>query len=129
MRNMGNLGVIAAAIALFAPPLSAQAQGTTGGAVRGAVERSHAAAPRGAAGLLSADQRVRFREYAVKEHRATPYSFREPVTVGTVLPPVGIELYEIPRQFGVPPEYRYAVVNNLVIIVDPVTHQIVEVVE
>jgi hypothetical protein len=129
MRNMGSLGVIAAAVSLLALPLTAQAQGTTGGAARGTEERGHTAAPGGVAGLLSADQHVRFREYAIREHRATPYSFREPVTVGTVLPPVGIELYEIPREYGVPPEYRYAVVNNLVIIVDPVTHQIVEVVQ
>jgi hypothetical protein len=95
MRNIGNLGAVAAAICLLAQPLTAHAQGTSGEAARGAERRGHAAAPIGAAGLLSADQRVRFREYAVRRHRATPYSFREPVTVGTCC---RLELYEIPRE-------------------------------
>jgi len=126
----------------FALPLTVHAQGIPGDATSDAKEGGEAAGPLGAAvggvvgsvtsgttGLLGTDQRQRFREYAMREHRPSPYSFREPVTVGTVLPLTGITLYEIPREFGIPPEYRYAVVNNHVFLVDPVTHQIVDIVD
>jgi hypothetical protein len=45
------------------------------------------------------------------------------------MPDEGITLYEIPREFGISPEYRYAVVNDHVFLVDPVTHQIVDIVD
>jgi Protein of unknown function (DUF1236) len=99
--------------------------GPLGAAVGGVVD----GVTGGVTGLLGTDQRQRFREYAMREHRPSPSSFREPVTVGTVLPLAGIRLYEIPREFGIPPEYRYAVVNNHVFLVDPVTHQIVDIVD
>ena len=134
---MGILQKFGAAIALigsFALPLTAQAQGAGGGAegagqIAGPSRQAPGATSRGGPSLIGADQRTHFRKYAMRKHRATPYSFREPVAAGTILPPVGIELYEIPPKFKVPAEYRYAVVNNLVLLVDPVTHQIVEVIE
>jgi hypothetical protein len=61
------------------------------------------------------------------EHRSA-YRLREPVTVGMVLPPEGITFY-FPREFGVPLSYRYAVVNDAVVLVDPVTREIVDVVD
>lgn len=67
---------------------------------------------------------VRFRDYVIREHRSA-YRFREPVAVGMVLPPEGITFYVIPREFRVPPSYRYAVVNDEVVLVDPATRQIV----
>jgi hypothetical protein len=112
MRNIGNLGAVAAAICLLALPLTAHAQGTSGEAARGAERRGHAAAPIGAAGLLSADQRVRFREYAVRRHRATPYSFREPVTVGTVLPPRALRNSARSRHGVRPHQYADRFVKN-----------------
>ena len=77
---------------------------------------------------LEFDQRPRFRDYVIREHRSV-YRLREPVTVGTVLPPEGVTFYAIPREFGVPPSYRYAVVNDEVVLVDPVTREIVDVVD
>jgi Protein of unknown function (DUF1236) len=50
-------------------------------------------------------------------------------TVGKVLPPEGVTFYAIPREFGVPPSYRYAVVNDEVVLVDPVTREIVDLVD
>ncbi|MCI0466870.1 MAG: DUF1236 domain-containing protein [Beijerinckiaceae bacterium] len=107
------------------------AQDGPGSAARGGKIDSDpaGAAAGGETGLLDPGQRPRFRAYAMRQHRPVPYLFREPVTIGTLLPPTGIPLYEIPREFGVPPEYRYAVVSNLVLLVDPVTHQIVEVID
>jgi Protein of unknown function (DUF1236) len=46
-----------------------------------------------------------------------------------VLPPEGVRFYAIPREFGVPLSYRYAVVNDEVVLVDPVTREIVDVVD
>jgi Protein of unknown function (DUF1236) len=144
MQRMRNIGAIAAVAGLFALPLTAQAQGIPGGAARGAEEGGQAGGPLGAAvggvvggvtggvaGLLGVDQRPRFREYAkyvIREHRSA-YRLSEPVVVGTVLPPAGVTLYPIPHKFGVPPKYRYAIVNDEVVLVDPTTRQIVDVID
>jgi Protein of unknown function (DUF1236) len=141
MQNMRKLGAIVAVTELFALPLTAQAQGITGGAAQGAQQGGEAAGPVGAAvggvvggvtggvaGLLGVDQRPRFRDYVMREHRSA-YRLREPVTVGMVLPPEGVTFYAIPREFGVPLSYRYAVVNDEVVLVDPVTREIVDVVD
>jgi Protein of unknown function (DUF1236) len=41
-----------------------------------------------------------------------------------VLPPKSVTFYPIPREFGVPPEYRYAMVNDEVILVEPRSRRI-----
>jgi len=137
MHNIRNIGAIIAVTGLIALPFAAQAQGIAGGAAQGAQQGGEAAGPLGAAvggavggvaGLLGVDQRPRFRDYVIREHRSV-YRLREPVTVGTVLPPEGVTFYAIPREFGVPPSYRYAVVNDEVVLVDPVTREIVDVVD
>jgi hypothetical protein len=141
MRNMQNFAATVAVAGLFAFPLTAQAQGISGGAARGAEQGGEAAGPVGAAvggvvggvtggvaGLLGVDQRPRFREYVVREHIPS-YTYREPVTVGMVLPPAGVPLYAIPHEFGVPPEYRYAVVNDQAVFVEPSTRRIVDVID
>ncbi|MBO0733675.1 MAG: DUF1236 domain-containing protein [Methylocapsa sp.] len=140
MRPVQLVG--AATIAgLIAFPLTAQSQGVPGGAARGAEAGGEAAGPPGAivggvvggvaggiAGVLGADQYPRFREYVVREHRSA-YSIGEPVTVGMMLPPRRVTLYVIPRQFGVAPRYRYAVVNGEAVIVDPATRKIVQIID
>jgi hypothetical protein len=144
MRNMQDMRNFAATVAvagLFAFPLTAQAQGVAGGAARGAEQGGEAAGPVGAAvggvvggvtggvaGLLGVDQRPRFREYVVREHIPS-YMFGEPIRVGTVLPSAGVRFYAIPHEFGVPPEYRYAVVNDQVVFVEPSTRRIVDVID
>jgi hypothetical protein len=141
MQNMRNIGAIMAVAGLFALPLSAQAQGVTGGAARGAVQGGEAAGPLGAAaggvvggvtggvaGLLGIDQRPRFREYVMREHIPAD-RIHEPVTVGMVLPSPSVTLYAIPREFGVPPDYRYAVVNEKVVLLEPTSREIVDVID
>jgi Protein of unknown function (DUF1236) len=141
MQNMRNIGAILAVAGLFSFPLTAQAQGVPEGAARGAQQGGNAAGPLGAAaggmvggvaggvaGLLGVDQRPRFREYVIGEHIPSSRT-SQPVTVGMVLPSSGVTLYAIPREFGVPPEYRYAMVNDEVILVEPRTRQIVEVID
>jgi uncharacterized protein DUF1236 len=121
-------------------PVSASAQGVPGGVERGAREGGRAAGPVGAiiggtiggvvggvAGILGVDERPRFHRYVIEEHRPS-YRYEGDVRVGAVLPQAGVTYYEVPPEYGVR-EYRYTVVNDRPVLVDPRTHRIVEVVE
>jgi Protein of unknown function (DUF1236) len=121
-------------------PLSASAQGVEGGVDRGAREGDRAAGPVGAivggtiggvvggvAGILGVDARPRFRHYVVEEHRPS-YRYEGDVRAGAVLPEAGVTYYDVPPEYGVR-DYRYTVVNDRPVLVDPRTRRIVEVVE
>jgi hypothetical protein len=122
-------------------PLSASAQGgVPDGVERGAREGERAGGPVGAIvggtvggvvggvnGVLGVDQRPRFRHYVVEEHRPS-YRYEGDVRVGAVLPEAGVTYYEVPPEYGVR-EYRYTVINDRPVLVDPRTRRIVEVVE
>jgi len=131
---------IAAVVAAVALPVAVQAQGVPGGVERGSRDGERAAGPVGAvvggviggvvggvAGVLGVDERPRFHSYVVEQHRPS-YQYREDVRVGAVLPEEGVTYYEVPQEYGVR-DYRYTVVNNRTVLVDPRTHRIVEVVE
>ncbi len=133
------IGTAAIAIALVLP-VSAMAQGVPGGVERGAREGDRAAGPVGAivggtiggvvggvAGVLGVEQRPRFHRYVVEQHRPS-YHYREAVRVGAVLPEQGVTYYEVPAEYD-RPQYRYTVVNDQTVLVDPRTHRIVEVIE
>jgi hypothetical protein len=133
------LGMAALAAALSAP-VAASAQGIVGGADRGAREGERAAGPVGAVvggtiggvvgginGVLGVDQRPRFRSYVVEQRRPS-YTYREDVRVGTVLPEAGVTYYEVPAEYGVR-NYRYTVVNERPVLVDPGTRRVVEVID
>jgi hypothetical protein len=129
--------VLSAAIAM---PLSATAQGVPGGVERGAREGERAAGPVGAiiggtiggvvggvSSILGVDERPRFRRYVVEEHLPS-YRYEGDVRVGAVLPEAGVTYYEVPAEYHVR-DYRYTVVNDRPVLVDPRTHRIVEVVD
>jgi hypothetical protein len=131
---------ILAVFAAIAAPLSANAQGVAGGAARGSDEGGRALGVPGAvvggvvggvaggvAGLLGADQRPRFRQYVVQEHTPS-YRWRGRVAVGEMLPTEGVTYYEVPPEYGVR-DYRYTVVNDETVLVDPRTGRIVDVVQ
>jgi hypothetical protein len=133
------LGTAVVITALTIPAL-VQAQGVPGGIERGAREGERAGGPVGAvvggtiggvvggvAGILGVDQRPRFRAYAV-EQRHPSYRYRDEVRVGAVLPNDGVTYYEVPSEYGVR-NYRYTVVNDRTVLVDPSTRRIVEIVE
>jgi hypothetical protein len=122
-------------------PLAAYAQGTVRGAEEGAAAGDRAAGPVGAVvggaigaatgtvgGILGVDDRPRFREYVVREHRPS-FRYTEDVRVGTILPERGVTLYEVPSEYHVQPGYRYAIVNDRPVIVEPRTRRIVEIIE
>ena len=127
-------------VAALAFPVVANAQGVVGGAESGARQGDRAAGPVGAvvggvvggvaggvAGLINGDQRPRFREYVVTQRRPS-YVYREEVRDGVVLPSEGIEYYDVPPEYGVR-DYRYTVVNDHVVLVDPRTRRVVEIID
>jgi hypothetical protein len=125
---------IAAALSL---PLAAHAQdgvaaGATTGAVTGAVVGGPVGAAVGAgvgavAGGIAEDTRPRFRSY-VSERHVPSYRYEREVRVGADLPSSGVTYYEVPREYGVT-KYRYTVVNDRPVLVDPSTHRIVQVID
>ena len=137
IRKTIGAAFLSAAIML---PLSASAQGVTGGVERGAREGDRAAGPVGAivggtiggvvggvTGILGVDQRPRFHRYVVEQHRPS-YRYEGDVRVGAELPEAGVTYYDVPQEYGAR-EYRYTVVNDRPVLVDPRTRRIVEVVE
>ncbi len=132
---------IAVVAALLSIPAAAQAQGLVGGAERGAERGESAGGPIGGivggaigaatgtvGGLLGVEDRPRFREYVVREHRPS-YRYREEVRTGAILPEDGVEYYDVPTEYKVRPGYRYTVVNDRPVLVEPRTRRIVEVLD
>jgi hypothetical protein len=138
MRFKLLIGTAALAAAL---PLAANAQGVIGGTERGAAEGGAAAGPVGAvvggvvggvtggvAGVLGVDERPRFREYVVREH-VPSYRYAEPLRPGVVLPEEGVRYYDVPAEYGRAHGYRYTVVNEHPVLVEPRTRRVIEVIE
>ncbi|MGO4674532.1 DUF1236 domain-containing protein [Bosea sp. 2YAB26] len=138
--------LIAAAIA--ATPAMAFAQtdtapkggavgGATSGAVSGAVGGAVVGGPVGAVvggvggavvGAIIGDATTpRFRQYVV-EQQVPSYTYAEPVAVGTVLPERGVVYRQVPTEYGAQ-NYRYTVINNRAVLVEPQTRRIVQVIE
>jgi hypothetical protein len=135
---LGTAAIVAATIVL---PAATHAQGVPGGIERGAREGERAAGPAGAivggtvggvvggvAGILGVDDRPRFRNYVVEQRRPS-YHYNEQVRVGAVLPESGVTYYDVPSQFGSAREYRYTVVNDRPVLVEPRSRRIVEVID
>ena len=128
---------IAVVTALLASPLAAQAQGIPGGAARGAAEGAAVGGPvggvaggvaGGVGGLLGVDEGPRFHDYVIREHRSS-YRHSEDPRVGMILPSAGITYYRVPREYRVSPRYRYTVVNERPVLVDPRTRRVVQVID
>ncbi|QFU16539.1 DUF1236 domain-containing protein [Microvirga thermotolerans] len=129
-------GVVLAALA----PVGAFAQtnaegGAAAGAATGAVGGAIVGGPVGAAiggvtgaivGGIVGDQQPKFRQYVVTQG-VPSYTYSEEVRVGTVLPSSGVTYYEVPAEFGVK-GYRYTVVNNTPVLVEPSTHRVVQII-
>lgn len=79
------------------------------------------------AGGMMVDDTPRFRTY-VREQRLPSYRYSRPVAVGTILPADGIAYREVPAEFGAP-GYRYTVVNERPVVVEPRTRRIIQVID
>ncbi len=128
-----------ATLAALTMPAVAYAQGTIPGAQDGAARGGSVGGPVGAivggavgaatgtvGGILGVDTRPRFRSY-VEGRNVPSYRYNEDVRVGAVLPSSGVTYYDVPADYGVR-EYRYTVVNDTPVLVDPRSHRIVEVI-
>lgn len=148
------LGAALAAVALSAP-LAARAQviqGTVNGAQNGTERGNAAAGPLGglvggavgagvgaatgavgtATGIVGsifgADDRPRFHDYET-QHPRPSFAYEGDVQVGMVLPRRGVVLYPIPQGYHVDRRYRYAVVNDRSVIVDPRSRRVVDIID
>ena len=124
---------------VFAQSNSGAAGGAAGGAATGAVGGAIVGGPAGAAvgalggaaagaivGGISADNRTEFRTY-VKEQKVPSVAYREKVVVGATLPET-VTYREVPAKYG-KTEYRYTVVNDQTVLVEPKTRRIVQIIE
>ena len=74
------------------------------------------------------EQRTRIREYIVQQH-VRPVAVEEHVTVGATLPD-DIKLAPVPQAWGPSvTHYRYVYTNDHVVLVDPSTRRVVQIVE
>jgi len=133
--------LLAAAVAIV--PMAAFAQnpqgaqgGAAAGAATGAVGGAVVGGPVGAVvggvggavvGGIIGDNTPRFKTY-VTEQRVPSYTYKEEVHVGTVLPERGVTYREVPAEYGAK-GYRYTVVNNRTVLVEPKTRKIIQVIE
>lgn len=130
--------LIAGAFLAALVPAAAFAQsngGAAAGAATGAVGGAIVGGPIGAAvggvtgaivGGLAGDAQPRFQQYVVTQN-VPSYRYQDEVRVGAVLPSSGVQFYEVPAEYGVT-QYRYTVVNDTPVLVDPGTRRIVQVV-
>jgi hypothetical protein len=135
MKN--HLLMAGAVVAALAIPLAANAQSNaTTGAVGGAVGGAIVGGPVGAVvggvggaivGGIADDRRAGFNTYVVKEKRAS-YKYDRDVVVGAELPSSGVTYYDVPAEYGVK-NYRYTVVNDRTVLVDPRSHRVVQVIQ
>lgn len=130
---VGSLAI--AATVLGVTPAPAQ-DGAAGGAVGGAIVGGTVGGPVGAAagaaagavaGGIAEDTRPRFRSYVVERHHPS-YRYSGEVRVGAELPTAGVTYYEVPREYGAT-HYRYTVVNDRTVLVDPRSHRVIQVID
>jgi hypothetical protein len=125
-----------AVLAVLAPASAfAQSGGAAAGAATGAVGGAIVGGPVGAAvggvtgaivGGIADQQQPEFRQY-VTTQKVPSYTYKEEVRVGAVLPEAGVTYHEVPAEYKVK-GYRYTVVNNTPVLVEPSSRKIVQVV-
>jgi hypothetical protein len=131
--------LFASAVLAVLAPAGAFAQSSAGGAAAGGATGAAAGAivggPVGAAvggvtgaivGGLTAETQPKFRQYVVTQS-VPSYRYTDEVRVGAVLPESGVTYYEVPAEYGVR-GYRYTVVNETPVLVEPGTRRIVQIV-
>lgn len=125
----------AAALAVLPATVFAQSSGPAirdpaGGATRDPALSVVAPGPalaRDPAGGTMIDDTPRFRTYVI-EQRVPSYTYARPVAVGTVLPDEGIVYREVPVEYGAQ-GYRYTVVNERAVVVEPRTRRVIQIID
>ena len=134
---MSNKLLLTGAVLALLSPAAAFAQqgaGTAAGATTGAVGGAIVGGPIGAVvggvtgaivGGIADQQQPQFRQYVVTRN-VPSYRLQQQVQVGAVLPSEGVTYYEVPAEYGVR-GYRYTVVNEVPVLVEPSTRRVVQV--
>lgn len=127
--------MIAAIACVASTGAFAQSGGVAAGATTGAVGGAIVGGPIGAAvggvagaivGGIADQQQPQFRQYVVTQ-KPQSYAYSDEVRVGAVLPAQGVTYYEVPAEYKVQ-GYRYTVVNDTPVLVEPGTRRIVQIV-
>ena len=79
------------------------------------------------AGGIADQNTPKFRQYVVQQN-VPSYRYQEDVRVGAVLPSNGVTFYEVPSEYGAT-QYRYTVVNNTPVLVEPRSRRIIQVIQ
>jgi hypothetical protein len=130
--------ILAVGLLALAPAAAyAQNGGAAAGAATGAVGGAIVGGPVGAAvggvtgaivgGALSREDDARVRRYVIEQRRPS-VRVKDRVVVGEPLP-AEVQLYPVPPDVGVRTEYRYTVVNDRPVLVDPHSRRVIEVYE
>jgi uncharacterized protein YcfJ len=121
---------------MFPLAANAQSSGVAAGATAGAIGGAIVGGPIGLVvggvggaviGGITDSTQPEFRTYVVQQNRPS-YTYAQPVVIGAELPDQGVTYYEVPAKFG-QTQYRYTVVNNRTVLVDPQTRRVVQVVD
>jgi len=131
IRTMTGAAVLALLIPAAAYAQAGVAAGATAGAVGGAVVGGPVGAVVGGVGGavvggFTDATMPKFREYVVREHIPS-YRYSGDVVIGAELPTTGVTYYEVPPEYNIR-EYRYTIVNDRTVLVDPRTHRIVQII-
>ena len=77
---------------------------------------------------IAPEQRTKIKEYVIKE-RVSPVTIQERVTVGATLP-ANVELRTVPSDWGPSvSRYRYVYHDNRVVLVEPSSRQVVQIID
>jgi hypothetical protein len=82
----------------------------------------------GATVTIAPEQRTKIKQYVVQQ-KVRPVTVKERVTVGAVLPP-DVEFAAVPSDWG--PElsrYRYVYTNDHVVLVEPSSRRVIQVID
>ena len=131
MKLLAGAATLALLVPFAAHAQNGAAAGATAGAIGGAVVGGPVGAVVGGVGGaivggLTDANTPKFREYVVREKHPS-YRYSGEVVVGAELPPTGVTYYEVPREYGVT-EYRYTIVNDRTVLVDPKSHKIIQII-
>lgn len=121
---MRNAIIVAAALATAASAVAVTAPSAA--RAQGAVVVEDSATVGGPYMGIPREQVSRFRRYVVQE-RIPSYVVDVPVEVGSELPDVGVTYYDVPQQYGATP-YRFTIINEQPVLVNPRTRRIMQVV-
>lgn len=128
-------GAMLAALAPAAAFAQNTGAGTAAGATTGAVGGAIVGGPVGAVvggvtgaivGGIADQQQPQFRQYVIQQD-VPSYRYAEDIRVGAVLPESGVVYREVPAEYGAK-GYRYTIVNNTPVLVEPGTRRIIQVI-